>query len=99
MTKRIVSLLLIAVMVIGLLAACGKDGPLTADDAKAVALEDMGIKEKHADSVDTHLGTDANGVPCYFVYITIDGEHWEYVVDGISGEILSKEETDSGHSH
>ena len=99
MMKRIVSLLLVAVLVLGLLSACGKNGPLTPEDAKAVALKDMGIKERNADSVDAHLSNGPDGVPCYVVYITVDGEHWEYVVDGISGEILSKEEADEGHSH
>ncbi len=99
MTKRIVSLLMIAVLVIGLLAACGNDGPLTTDDAKQVVLEDLGIKEKDVDSLDVHITTAADGTACYLVYVTVDGEHLEYVIDGLSGEILSKEEADHGHSH
>jgi predicted small lipoprotein YifL len=99
MTKRIVSLLMIAVLVVGLLAACGNDGPLTSDDAAQVVLEDLGLKEKEVDSLDVHLSSTADGNACYAVYVTVDGEHLVYMIDGVSGEILSKEEADHGHSH
>ena len=68
MTKRIISLLLIAVLALSLLAACGNDGPLTTDDAKQVVLEDLGIKEKDVDSLDVHITTAADGTACYLVY-------------------------------
>lgn len=99
MKKRIISLLLIAVMMVSLLAACGNDGPLTTDDATEVVLEDLGVKEKNVDSLDVHITTAADGTACYLVFVTVDGEHLEYVIHGLTGEILSKEEADHGHSH
>ena len=33
------------------------------------------------------------------LYVTYNGENFEYVVSGLTGEILSVEETDHGHSH
>ena len=98
MFKRVISVLLISVLAIGLLAACGKDGPLTVEDAKAVVLEDLGVKESKVSSIDVHL-TNSNGVACYLVYVSYNGENFEYLVNGITGEILSVEETDHGHSH
>lgn len=98
MTKRIISLLLIAVLALSLLAACGNDGPLTVEEAIEVALDDLGIKEKDATSLDIHP-TTVDGEACYAVYISVGNEHWEYVIHGHSGEILAKEETDHGHSH
>ena len=98
MAKRIVSLLLVAVLAIGLLAACGKDGPLTTDEAIQVALDDLGVKEKNVDSADVHP-TTADGEACYAVYISVDGQHWEYIIHGHSGQILHKAEADHGHSH
>lgn len=98
MTKRIISLLLIAVMVLGLLAACGKNGPLTADDAKKVVLKDLGVKESKVSSIDVHI-TTVDSTACYAVYVSIGGEHWEYIINGLSGEILLKDEADHGHSH
>lgn len=99
MAKRIVSLLLIAVLTVGLLAACGNDGPLTVDDAKKVVLTDLGVKEKQVESIDVHITTAEDGAACYAVYVTVNGEHLEYMVHGITGEILSKVEADHGHSH
>ena len=98
MIKRMISLLMIAVLVLGLLAACGKDGPLTVEDAKAVALQDLGLKERQVDSIDVHMTAIGDSVG-YAVYISQGEENWEYIIDGISGEIVSKAETDQGHHH
>ena len=97
--KRLISLLVITVMLLGVLAACGKSGPLTVDDAKKVVLSDLGVKESKVDSIDVHLTASADGAACYAVYVTMNGEHLAYLVDGLTGEILSVEETDEGHHH
>ena len=98
MTKRIISLLMIAVLMVGMLAACGKDGPLTAEDAKKVVLNDLGVKERNVDSIDVHM-TPIGDSMGYIVYVSRGEEHLPSVVDGITGEILHKEETDEGHHH
>ena len=98
MTKRIISLVMIAVLVLGLLAACGKDGPLTAEDAKKIVLNDLGLKERQVDSIDVHMSPAGDSV-AYVVYVSKGEAHWQYAIDGISGEILSKAETEHGHSH
>lgn len=98
MTKRLISLLAVAVMLLSLLAGCGKSGPLSVDDAKKVVLSDLGVKESQVDSLDVHI-TTVGDVACYAVYVSIDDEHLEYLVDGLTGEILSVEEADHGHSH
>jgi predicted small lipoprotein YifL len=98
MTKRIISLLMIAVLMVGMLAACGKDGPLTVEDAKKVVLNDLGVKERNVDSIDVHM-TPIGDSMGYIVYVSMGEEHLQYVVDGITGEILHKEETDEGHHH
>ena len=98
MTKRIVSLLMIAVLALGLLAACGKGGPLDAEDAKKVVLADLGVKERQVDSIDVHMTPVGDSVG-YAVYVSMGEEHLEYIVDGMTGEILHKAENDHGHSH
>ena len=98
MTKRIISLLMIAVLMVGMLAACGKDGPLTTEDAKKVVLNDLGVKERNVDSIYVHM-TPIGDSMGYIVYVSMGEEHLQYVVDGITGEILHKEETDEGHHH
>ena len=98
MVKRVISLLLVMVMLLGLMAACTDDGVLSTDDAKKVVLKDLGTKESDVDSIDVHI-TTVDGAACYAVYVSQGSEHWEYVVNSLTGEILSKEEADSGHSH
>ena len=99
MTKRVISLLLVAILAFGLLAACGKnDGPLSSEDAKKVVLQDLNTKESKVDSIDIHV-TTVDNTPCYSVYISVAGQHWQYVVNGISGQILQKTQTDHAHSH
>ena len=98
MTKRLICLLVMAAMMLCMLAACGKEGPLTVDDAKAIVLEDLGVKESKVSSIDVHI-TTVDGAACYLVYVTYNDENFEYVVNGLTGEILSAEESDHGHSH
>ena len=98
MFKRVISVLMIAVLALGLLAACGKEGPLTVEDAKAIVLEDLGVKESKVSSIDVHI-TTVDGAACYLVYVSYNGENFEYMVNGLTGEILSAEESDHGHSH
>ena len=98
MLKRVISVLMIAVLALGLLAACGNDGPLSVEEAKSIALKDMGVKESKVDSVDVHVAT-IDSVACYIVYIAMDGEYMEYTINGLNGEILAKEETEEGHNH
>ena len=98
MTKRIVSLLLVAVLAFGLLAGCNKGGALDAEDAKKVVLADMGLKERQVESIDVHV-TPIGETMGYAVYVTAEGHHWVYLVDGLTGEIVQKTESDTGHSH
>ena len=99
MTKRVISLLLVAILAFGLLAACGnEDGPLSAEDAKKVVLQDLNTKESKVSSIETHV-TTVDNTPCYAVYVSVEGKHWQYVVNGLSGQILQKTQTDHAHSH
>lgn len=98
MTKRILTLLLAAVMLLGLLTACSDDGTYSVDDAKKLVLEDLGIKEKQVESFDTHL-TTIDSAACYLIYISAEGKHWQYTVNSLTGEIIEKAENATGHSH
>lgn len=98
MIKRVISVLLVAMLLLGLLAGCGDDGKVTLDEAKQLVLKDLNIKQNDADSVDVHL-TTVDGVACYVVYVSFDGQHWQYTVSGLNGEILDKTQNTSGHTH
>lgn len=87
------------VAVIAIFAGGSNDGgPLDTDDAKKVVLNDLNAKESKVDSIHIHI-TTVDGVPCYSIYVTYNGHNWEYIINGLTGEILEKEESDSGHSH
>ena len=101
--KYLIPLIVAAVVLLGIVIAVAagsgeQDGPLTPNEAKKIVLQDLGIGESKADSVHAHT-TMENGKACYLIYVTVDGENWEYIVDGFSGEILSKTKNDHGHSH
>lgn len=97
-TKRMISLLLVAVLALSLFAGCGSKKALTADQAQKVVLKDLGVKEKELDSFDYHVVTQDN-VVCYLIYISMGDEHWQYTVAAATGEILDKTQADHGHSH
>ena len=97
MAKRIISVLLVTVLLLGLLTACGDD-TFDVADAKKLVCQDLGIRESDADSLDTHL-TTVGSAACYVVYVSVDGKHWQYTVNSLTGEILEKTQNASGHSH
>lgn len=98
MTKRVISLLLVAVLALGILAGCGSKKALTADQAQKLVFKDLGVKESQVDSVDYHVVTQ-DGVVCYLVFISVGDEHWQYSVAAATGEILEKTQADHAHSH
>lgn len=93
MKKALLFVLLLA-LTVSLFAGCGKDF-LEDKDAQKIALEDLGIKEKDADSIHIHVGEMAQG-PAYSVHVEYQGQTYEYVILATTGEILSSAIVD-GH--
>ena len=85
--KRLTAIVLLFVLALSLLAGCGSK-LLTSDDAQKVALKDLGIKEKDADSIHVHVGTAAEG-PAYQIHVEYQGQTYEYMILAATGEILS----------
>ena len=85
--KKVFAMILVLIMVFCVLAGCGKSFLDTAD-AEKVALQDMGIKAKDADSIHTHGSESENG-PVYSVHVEYDGQTYEYIIQAIDGKILS----------
>lgn len=96
MKKRIISALLLVAMVLTLLAACSSNKAITADDAKQIVMEELGLSEEQASQMHVHIATH-DGVACYSVYVTVGGVSMEYLVHGKTGEIISSGE--GSHSH
>ena len=88
--KKLMVLLLVLAFI---LAGCGdKNGPLTAEDAQQIALNHAGVKS--AEDIHTHV-VSGEEHPCYNIHLTIEGVSYEYLIDGITGEVLAHGE--GGH--
>lgn len=86
MKKRIISLLLIAVLALTLFAACGKK-TITVEKAQQIALETVGLKTAHHIHVDVQ---EYENKPCFVVHIS-EGEQEFYVYVSNSGEVVHTE--------
>lgn len=100
MTKRVLSLLVAVLLVLGLFAGCGSnnDGVLTTDDAKKIVCDDLKLDASKANAMDVHM-TEVDALACYAVYVSVGSQHWEYVINSLTGEILERNQKESGHSH
>lgn len=89
MKKRIFALLMVSVMLMGLLCACGSSAKvLTSEEAQKIALEQAGVTADQVTDIHTHIVTE-EGVPCYSVHITtLEGE-FSIVINAGTGEIIS----------
>lgn len=67
---------------------------ITSAQAQQIVLEDLGVDPA---DVTLHVHVGGGEVPSYLVYATVHGETMEYIINGLSGEILSI--TKSDHSH
>lgn len=95
MTRKILAICLIAVLMLSLFAGCKSNGVLDQEDAKKIVLEDLGVKEKDV-KMDVHT-TTVDGAVCWSVYVTVNGQQLQYVIHGVTGEILSSGESDHHH--
>ena len=93
--KKLLIALMVLCMAFALLAGCKKNGPITPEEATKIVLDELGVKAGDV-SVHTHAG-EHEGQPCHIIYVTQDGHTMEYLVHGITGEILASGE--STHSH
>ena len=89
----------IFLVICALLAGCGDQEPtktpLSTADVVQIVLNDLDMEINEANP-HVHAG-DFKGTPCFYVYVTVDGENMAYAIDQFSGEILNIAESD--HSH
>lgn len=98
MKKRVLTILMLAVMLLGVLAACQKDELLTEAEVKKIVTDHACADGSVASSVDFHgMAQTADGQASFQVYITVNGTTYLYQVHPTTGEILSVVE--SNHSH
>ena len=93
MKKRLLSTLLIAVLCLSLLAACGSK-VVTAEEAQKIALDHAGLKASDVSDMHTHI-IEQDGIPCFNIHITCEAGEFSYVIKAEGGEIL--EHGEGGH--
>lgn len=96
MKRRIVAVLALALLVMSLFSGCQEESEIISqEDAVAIVLEELGKTE---DEVTVHVHvTSHDEIPCWGVYVTVDGQTYLYAVHCATGEILSVQ--NSNHSH
>ena len=89
MNKRIIALLLVAVLAVSLLAACGKkEGFISVEEAQKIAAEAAGISRKDLADIHPHTG-EVEGVPHYNIHLTLkDGTEYNVIINALTGEVV-----------
>ena len=93
--KRVIALLLMACLLCGLFAGCGKK--ITGEEAYQIVLEDLG--ETLAETAETPHIHEATyeGKPCFNIFVTVNGMSMQYIISQ-NGKILHKGAGEE-HSH
>ena len=92
--KKTIAIICLTLCLALSLCACGNK-TISAEKAQQIVLDDLGVK---ADEVEMHLHVgEFEGTPCFSIYVTIEGETLEYLIESNTGEILDIRE--SSHSH
>ena len=96
MKKSLIAVFVFVCVLCGVMCACEpKKEEITAEEAVAIVMEDL--SKGMSDIGEPHVHSGKYGKQdCYNVYITVNGEPWEYVVS-VYGMILHKGA--SNHSH
>lgn len=92
MKKRIVAFTLLAVMLLGMLTACGKKSALTQEEAQKIALEHAGISQEDVSDMHVHI-VQEQGIPCYSFHISSEKGDCTVLVHAGTGEILSTKDS------
>ena len=87
MKKRIFAILTIVLILVGLLAGCGKKGPVTQQEAQKIALDHAGLKASDVSDVHVHI-VEEQGIPCYSIHITTDSGDFSVVINASTGEVM-----------
>ena len=91
--KKWIAILLLAGILCGMLAGCGKK--VTAEEAWQIVAEDLGAVAEMAEAPHIHEATYEDK-PCFNIFVTVNGVSLQYIVSE-NGNILHK--GPGQHSH
>lgn len=87
MKNRIIAMILLLVLTLGILTACGNSGVVTQEQAQKIALKETGLTASEATDVHTHV-TTVDGIPCYSVHITTADGEFSIVISAADGTVM-----------
>ena len=91
MKKRIVALILLVVLLLPVLCACGKKNDiLTQNEAVKKVAEHLDINTTDMKDVYVHI-TEGETNPCYSFHFTYDGKSYSLMVDVVTGEVMESD--------
>ena len=93
--KRLISLVLTVCMVCCLFGACAAKPDITSQEAYQVVLDMLGDKAETAKNPHIHSG-EYRSIPCYNIYVTVDGVSMVYIVSK-TGDILHSAQESHRH--
>ena len=90
MTKRMIALVLLVVMTVSLLAACGKSKSeyISTQEAQKIAGEYLGVSRKDVKDIHPHSEM-INDVPHYNIHMTLnDGTEYNVLINALTGKVV-----------
>ncbi|MBO5838005.1 MAG: hypothetical protein J6Q92_09010 [Oscillospiraceae bacterium] len=91
MKKRMIALVLLVVLLLPVLCACGKKSDiLTQDQAVERIAEHLNIDAKDMENVYVHVADGENN-PCYSMHFSYNGKDYSLMVDVVTGEVMESD--------
>ena len=91
MKKRILALVLLAVLLLPVLCACGnKSDVLTQDQAIEKVADHLNISTKDMKNIYVHV-SDGENNPCFSFHFDYDGKEYSMMVDVVTGEVMESD--------
>ena len=88
--KKLIATVLAAILCLSMLAACGEEEKtLTQQEAMQIAVADAGYEVTQVSGIHAHVGEE-NGTTVYQIHFNAGGTEYTYLIDGSTGDILSK---------
>ena len=90
MKKRIVCLVLAALMAVTLLCACGnKNKVISQAEAEKIALEHFDLSASEVDGIHTHISSGE--IVGYSIHITVGDTEYSILVEATTGDVYASD--------
>ena len=85
--KKMLSVLLLAVLILSLFAGCTEDKTITQEKAVEIAMEAVKADPKTA-TAHVHISSYED-MPCFSIHVYAGDDSYEVLIDAATGEVLN----------